>query len=395
MKRAQLEAMTLEELYQVALDRRIGEAPGLPRDALIDRLADEARLGAPASAAKSAVATNVEQEISSSAVARASAVGRVEAGTAADIGVDTGAKTQSATKARSQKAGVPSAMAPDRPAGRDPDAMAGLYLAQGEPARAADLYRELLTLHPDDEVLAAQLAKAEAAVRERAAAQGLTVPAARHTEVAPAPSHGEPMGMLDLEELPEAYGVDECEVIAKDPHSLFVYWEVTEQGLMAARRDLGEEASAAILVLRVFSQAGGEKGPERDSRDHGLDWNHGRRYFPSPRPGVRVRAAVGLVTPSGLFAPIAHSSQVRVPPTEPAQNVSTEWMEVRPGTSGGRAPEPIEIVTRGPSTGERGVIPGVGPVAAFGTTAGAGPTSPDHGKSATSSTWRWRPGSQG
>src|SRR5262249_13460360 len=108
---------------------------------------------------------------------------------------------------------------------------------------------------------------------------------------------------------------------------------------------------------RIFSQherdGRGDRGPERESRDHVLDWNHGRRYFQSPRPGAKVRAAVGLVTPSGLFAPIAHSSQLRVPPAEPSAHVSTEWMEVTPARTRGLEREPIGAPLRGAPTGER------------------------------------------
>ena len=46
--------------------------------------------------------------------------------------------------------------------------------------------------------------------------------------------HSEPFGMLDLQELPETYDVDEVEVMYKDPWWAFVYWEVTDAGLAAA-----------------------------------------------------------------------------------------------------------------------------------------------------------------
>jgi hypothetical protein len=286
--------------------------------------------------------------------------------------------------------GIPSSVAPDRPSEHEPEEMARLYLEQGEYQRAADLYRELLLVRPDDESLVAGLAASEGKLREH------TAYAAGEKEVErPHPRHdGEPTSMLDLEEPPDAYGVDECEVIAQNPHFLFVYWEVTEGGLAAARRDLGEEAGGARLVLRVFATAGpGERGPEREWRDHHLDWNHGRRYLPAPRSGARVRAAVGLLTPSGLFAPIAHSSQVRVPPAEPSSQIATEWMEVEPARSRGLAFEGIRIVERGPGTGERGLF---GPGAGRGGpgTGGEAQVHEPRGGSSPTSPWRWRPGSQ-
>ena len=41
MKRAELEALTLEALYRVAQERGMREASGLPREVLIERLADD------------------------------------------------------------------------------------------------------------------------------------------------------------------------------------------------------------------------------------------------------------------------------------------------------------------------------------------------------------------
>ena len=42
--------------------------------------------------------------------------------------------------------------------------------------------------------------------------------------------------MLDFEELPETYGVDECEVLFKDPFWVFAYWEVTDGGIVVGAR---------------------------------------------------------------------------------------------------------------------------------------------------------------
>jgi hypothetical protein len=173
--------------------------------------------------------------------------------------------------------------------------------------------------------------------------------------------------MLDYEELPEAYGVDECELIARDPGMLFAYWEVTDGGLGDARRHLGADADGARLVLRLFTIAG---GAARDTRDHPLDGQRGRRYVSWPRAGALLRAAVGLVSPLGLFAPIAHSSTVRVPPSEPAPPEPVEWMEVDPVRANHREIQPIRIVRApGAAPGERGLPDTTQPT-------GEGPTSP-------------------
>lgn len=222
------------------------------------------------------------------------------------------------------------------------ETMARLYLSQGLADRAAEIYRKLLAREPENAQLAARLAEAEAAFsgQKRAAAEAR---AGVSSAKVPQPAPGEPFGMLDFEELPEGYGVDDCELIARDPFHLFAYWEVTDGGLDVARRHLGDDAREARLVLRVFTMAGAVPQPSGNA-DHPLEGNRGRRYFPSPRPGAQVRAAVGLVAGSGLFAPIATSSTVRVPPVEPAPPSAPQWIEVEPASSAGRDREPPKIV---------------------------------------------------
>ena len=182
---------------------------------------------------------------------------------------------------------------------------------------------------------------------------GFGVPSATvHPHVDTGPQ--EPIGMLDFEELPETYGVDECEVLFKDPFWVFAYWEVTEGGISSARAQLGQSAQTSKLVLRMFTTVPGPEGVDRQIADIDLPWNHGRRYMQAPKPGAHLRVAVGLLSGEGYFAPIAHSSLVRVPPAEP-QPGPVEWMEVVPGKTRGQKREPLVVVRRGAGHDERGV----------------------------------------
>ena len=170
----------------------------------------------------------------------------------------------------------------------------------------------------------------------------------------------EPVGMLDFEELPETYGVDECEVMFKDPFWVFAYWEVTDGGISSARAQLGQSAQSSKLVMRMFTTVPGPEGIDRQIQDVDLPWNHGRRYMQAPKPGAHLRVAVGLLSGEGYFAPIAHSSLVRVPPAEP-QPGPVEWMEVVPEKTRGRLRSPIVVVRRGAGHDERGVKSPDGP----------------------------------
>jgi hypothetical protein len=226
-------------------------------------------------------------------------------------------------------------------------AMARVYAAEGSHTRAIEIYEKLLALTPDDELLARELADVRARL----------TPAERAPTTPPSSSApSEPLFMLDLEEPPESYGIDEVEVLYKDPWWLFVYWEVTEGGLNAARAQLGQSAANARLVLRLFTTVAISDGVERHIHDVDLSWNHGRRYLQAPRQGAHLRVAVGLLSPEGYFAPVAHSSLLRIPYAEPAPPSTVEWMEVVPARLRGREREPLVVVQRGQARGERGLF---------------------------------------
>lgn len=170
------------------------------------------------------------------------------------------------------------------------------------------------------------------------------------------PEQKAPRRAPDLGDLPETYGKDEVELLCKDPHWCFIYWEVTDGALSSAREHLGSSGEQSKLLLRVFitvALAGGRE--QRELRDVPLDAHFGRRYLEAPRPGSLVRAAVGLLSPEGLFSPIAHSSLVRVPPGQPSSETSAEWLSVQPARGDGRQRERIVAARPEAAHRERGL----------------------------------------
>jgi uncharacterized protein DUF4912 len=222
------------------------------------------------------------------------------------------------------------------------ETMARLYEEQGHVTQALVIYRRILDENPARTDLKERIDSLERRAAPPVPPQ--EIPPGQRQSMAP-PS--EPFGMLDFEELPEIYGIDDCAVVPRDPWNLFVYWEVTPDGRAGARSRLGGEGHAARLVLRLYSVGVGEGGVAHEERDVDLDWDHGRRVIPPPRPGVRVSVAIGLRAPSGAFAPIVHSATVLVPPAEPYPEGPVEWMEVLPNRRRGAEFEPIVVVTRG------------------------------------------------
>lgn len=206
------------------------------------------------------------------------------------------------------------------------------------------------------------------------------------------PAQGEPGSQAQASTLslpsalPETYGVDEVGVLCKDPWWYFVYWEVTEAGLEAACSQLGVSAEQARLVLRVLISAGERRGRDpRDIRDIPVDMavRHGRRYLEAPRPNAVFRVAIGLLSPEGLFAPIAHSPTVRMPPQQASSETSIEWLHVLPGRGDGQHRERIQRGERGSGHKERALswrgaweAPGASPEPRDGTLIVDGPSGP-------------------
>ena len=183
-------------------------------------------------------------------------------------------------------------------------------------------------------VVSAEPRKPADAIVEKKAhpSNGFGVPSATvHPHVDTGPQ--EPTGMLDFEELPETYGVDECEVLFKDPFWVFAYWEVTDGGISSARAQLGPSAQSSRLVMRLFTTVPGPEGVDRaDPR---------RRPAVEPRPPLHAVAEAGRAPARRRGPAVAAKATSRPSPTRrwcgcrppSAQPGPVEWMEVIPPRS--------------------------------------------------------------
>ncbi len=175
-----------------------------------------------------------------------------------------------------------------------------------------------------------------------AAAPPTPVPRAAPAVVTTAPFPQEPLGILDLEETPETYGIDEVAVIARDPRQLFVHWEVTPGAWAHARAALG--GAEGKLTLRLFVTARNPDDSFYDFiHDEPLPWDHGRRYVPAPAKDARVSAAVGVLTADGRFAGMAFAPPTNVPSGAVAADGATEWMDVAPAGPPGEVAVPPRV----------------------------------------------------
>src|SRR5579872_1480110 len=86
--------------------------------------------------------------------------------------------------------------------------------------------------------------------------------------------------------IPWGYGHDRVTAMVVDPDRLFVYWEVTDEAMARARRELGKGGAGAWLSLRVYDITGRLfDGTNAHSYfDHKLERNDRQWFFDINKP---------------------------------------------------------------------------------------------------------------
>jgi len=141
--------------------------------------------------------------------------------------------------------------------------------------------------------------------------------------------------------IPWGYGGDRVTAMAVDPQRLFVYWEVTDGAIEAARKQLGAAGAGAWLSLRVYDITGRLfDGTNAHSYfDEGVGRDVRQWFFEIGKPTSTVCIEVGMKSSEGYFVKIARSGRVEFSRDAPQPASSVEWLTVRTAT--GHAGEPV------------------------------------------------------
>ena len=152
--------------------------------------------------------------------------------------------------------------------------------------------------------------------------------------------------------IPWSYGKDRVTAAAIDPNRLYVYWEVTDDGIARARSALPDTGAHAWLNLRVHDTTGllFDGRNSHHHFDHGLDRGQRQWFFDINRPSSTVFVEMGLRTADGTFSRIARSGRVDFPRDEPAPLSEPEWMTVLVATGEVRPAGRAMPVRAGPAS---------------------------------------------
>ncbi len=133
---------------------------------------------------------------------------------------------------------------------------------------------------------------------------------------------------IDGAMLPQGYGRDRVTVIVRDPDSAYVYWEITDESIDAARRALG--ASKASCNLRVYDTTGRlfDGSNANELFDVAVQRTDREYFLFIQRPGRIVRIEIGLKADDGRFQPIARSGAAWFPRKEASSNAAVQWTTV-------------------------------------------------------------------
>jgi hypothetical protein len=135
---------------------------------------------------------------------------------------------------------------------------------------------------------------------------------------------------LDSGEFPWAYGDNRITAVVRDPESAYLYWEITDDAIAAARTRLGPAGAHGWCCLRVYDTTSKrfDGTNANDYFDIRVDRTDREYFLMIRRPTSIMHAEIGLKTEEGFFQPIARSGAAEFPRNAPSPNTSLEWMTV-------------------------------------------------------------------
>ena len=132
----------------------------------------------------------------------------------------------------------------------------------------------------------------------------------------------------DSKSLPNGYGETEAVLLPRDPHWMFIYWEITDQSKANICKNYGNDVfEKSKQVIRVYEIHGSS-----DSSDKYFDipilidsksW-----YVNVSESGKTYVCEIGLILPDGRFIGIVKTNKITLPPGHVSEVVDEKWMSV-------------------------------------------------------------------
>ncbi|MDF9408964.1 MAG: hypothetical protein A4E52_01395 [Pelotomaculum sp. PtaB.Bin013] len=130
-------------------------------------------------------------------------------------------------------------------------------------------------------------------------------------------------------ELPHCYGIDRMVLLARDPHWLFAYWEITATKQDEFTNNYGPEAwSATHPVLRIYDITGIDFNGKNalGYTDIHISESADNWYVQVGKPDRSFCVDLGRMFPDGRFITLLRSNAVTTPRASLSDRLDEEWM---------------------------------------------------------------------
>jgi len=130
-------------------------------------------------------------------------------------------------------------------------------------------------------------------------------------------------------ELPHFYGIDRMVLMARDPHWLFAYWEISATKQEEFTNNYGPEAwSSTHPVLRVYDITGIEFNGNNalGYTDIHVSESTDNWYVQVGKPDRTFCIDLGRMFPDGRFITLLRSNTVTTPRASLSDRLDEEWM---------------------------------------------------------------------
>jgi hypothetical protein len=128
--------------------------------------------------------------------------------------------------------------------------------------------------------------------------------------------------------LPQSYGSERLVLLARDPHCLFAYWDVSEARRQNVRQQAGSDNLRTILRAYDVSQVAFDAAPPSRFQDFAVAGEARSVYAYVGKPAACFVAEIGYLRPDGAFFPLARSQPIWTPRTEQPGIGPGRWMTV-------------------------------------------------------------------
>jgi len=138
-----------------------------------------------------------------------------------------------------------------------------------------------------------------------------------------------PVQSLPEPQLPHNYGVDRMVLMARDPHWLYAYWEITATKQEAFKSSYGPAAwSSSHPVLRVYDVTGVAFNGANANRyvDIQVDEYVDNWHIQVEEPDRSFCVDLGRMFPDGRFVTLLRSNIVTTPRASLSDRLDEEWM---------------------------------------------------------------------